>query len=460
MTITYVSYAVDSYDSASPLGSRTVSVNIGTRTNGLLVVGVGLYNTNPSWTPYVSTMTYAGTSMSQATADTISNGATDYITELWYLTAPTNGTNNLVVTFNASQAGRFFIIASWYDGANQTQASVLGNTNKGNGTTDPSVSLTPPEDNCLIVSHYFSEANSELTVGSGETKIAGYDFGGQVSGGSYVIQTTAGAQTVDWSGTDAYWSMCVASFKQLAGSDTALTVADLTCSVTMDAGGTLTVAASMLGVGDLTCAVTTDTPALTVQVSILGVGDLTCAVTADNVTVTLGTGDTELVVQDLTCTANIDEAGTLTVQATITTVDGLTCAVTIETPALTVAASLLGVGDLTAAVTTDTPALTVQAAVLGVGDLSTATTIDAPALTAQAAIQNVGDLTAATTMEEPGLTAQSNLTVADIRVVTYIDGPSTAPAAAGDIGMAGFLGMLFFPRKRGKRKKYYNRQRG
>jgi len=45
MAITYIGSQEDSYNTTPAIGSRTVSINIGTRTNGLLVVGIGLYDT-------------------------------------------------------------------------------------------------------------------------------------------------------------------------------------------------------------------------------------------------------------------------------------------------------------------------------------------------------------------------------------------------------------------------------
>jgi len=53
-----------------------------------------------------------------------------------------------------------------------------------------------------------------LSAGLGETLILDEDWSAQVSGGSYAIQTTAAlTNEVNWVGTDAYWSMAVASFK-------------------------------------------------------------------------------------------------------------------------------------------------------------------------------------------------------------------------------------------------------
>jgi hypothetical protein len=231
VAISYVGALEDATAGASP---KTVAVNIGTRTNGLLVVAVCFYD-NAMSTPAV---TYAGTAMSLASEYPATNGV--YHVALYYLANPTNGNNNLVLTWTGSNLS-MYVLASWYDGVAQT--SPLDQVVTGTGATDPSLNITPTENNELIVSHYFSASNDELAVGSGETKIDGYDWGGDVTGGSYAIQTTAGTQTVDWSGADNTWYMVVASFKQAAAGGA---ISGSTAG-TSSASGALTGAGALAG---------------------------------------------------------------------------------------------------------------------------------------------------------------------------------------------------------------------
>ena len=231
MAITYVGALEDATAGASP---KTVAVNIGTRTNGLLVVALCFYDNSLS-TPAV---TYAGTSMTLASEYPTTNGV--YHVALYYLANPANGNNNLVITWTGTSLA-MYVLASWYDGAAQT--SPLDQVVTGTGSTDPSLNITPTADNELIVSHYYSGANDELTVGSGETKIDGYDFGADVTGGSYAIQTTAGTQTVDWAGVDDTWYMVVASFKQAAAGGA---ISGSTAG-TSSASGALTGAGALAG---------------------------------------------------------------------------------------------------------------------------------------------------------------------------------------------------------------------
>lgn len=266
MAITYVNFDEEVYNSGSPVGSRTKSINIGTRTNGLLIVSVAIFNSSAGVTPDITGITYGGTALSKARDHTYSSGDLDYISEIWYLANPAAGANDRVVTFAAANVGVCQIVTSWYDGAAQT--SVLDNVNSGEGTTDPSVAVTPTMDGCLIVSHYCSEANAVLSVGSGETLIVDEDWTSQTAGASYVIQTTAGAQTMDWAGVNSAWAMSVAAFRPAAGPSP---------SVNDTAGASETVAISaMLSAGINTAETITSVDTPTAQL-------IAEPITADNV---------------------------------------------------------------------------------------------------------------------------------------------------------------------------------
>ena len=198
---------------ASPTSPVTVAVDIGTRTNGLLVVGLGYFASNT----HSISITYGGVALTKIAEQP--NNTAAYSAALYYLAGPTDGANDLVITYTVDSGGalsNLYALASWYDGAAQT--SVLDQQNAGTGSTDPSLAITPTEDNELIVSQYFSADNDVLTVGAGETGINNYDIGNNVYGGSYAIQTTAGAQTIDFAGVDNTWQMVVASFKAAGGA--------------------------------------------------------------------------------------------------------------------------------------------------------------------------------------------------------------------------------------------------
>lgn len=216
MAITFVSSAEQaSTADASPL---TFTFDIGTRTNGLLVVLVAVLD-NVSHTQ--ANPTWAGAAMGTAISE-----IAEVVTNVWlrtaiyYLANPTNGSNTFSVDYDdggADAASSVFICAAWVDGAHQTQASVLDQAVGGTGATDPSVAIVPTQNNEIVFSIYMSNQGALLTA-DGETLIHDHDFGTRVAGASYIIQTTAGSQTMNWTGNDAGWKMVAASFKEAAAA--------------------------------------------------------------------------------------------------------------------------------------------------------------------------------------------------------------------------------------------------
>ena len=220
MAITFVASAEQA--SSTDVTPLTFTVDIGTRTNGLLVVGVSTRDNasnshaNPTWNG--AAMGTAVTGVSEVTTGI-------YVCQsIFYLANPANGSNAFSVDYDdggTDTANTCYIIAAWVDGAHQTQASVKDQHATGTGSTDPSVDITPTENGEFIFAIYHTEADSVLTVGADETLLQEHDFGLACSGGSYAIQGTAALQTINFAGTDDNWRMTVASFKQAAAAATA-----------------------------------------------------------------------------------------------------------------------------------------------------------------------------------------------------------------------------------------------
>lgn len=213
MAITPVSSAESNLTSqTSPL---TFTTDIGTP--DFLVVTCHIVNNT---TFAFDAATWNGDAMSKA-VDVVREAVSGIFhgVAIYYLSAPDAGSNTFSVTVTGdTSVPQVSMVASWYNGAHQTQASVKDQHNSGNGSTDPSLSITPSENNELIIGAYLSEANSVLTVGSGENLLQDHDHGARVTGASYAIQTTATAQTIDFTGVDDEWTMVVASFKQAGGA--------------------------------------------------------------------------------------------------------------------------------------------------------------------------------------------------------------------------------------------------
>jgi len=214
MAITYVGSQEDISVTGSPV---TISVNIGTRTDGLLIVTISGQVGN---TFNISSVTYGGVSMGKFSPF---ESVGLYMAAIFYLADPPDGTNDLVITYTVDFGSSFsfrHIVAAWFDGALQTQGSVLDQTNyyyEGSITVDPTLDITPTEDGELLISAVSSKINSVLTVGAGETLVQDYDQGGNFMAVSYAVQTTAGTQAMNWTGQDA-WAMAVASFRAVAAA--------------------------------------------------------------------------------------------------------------------------------------------------------------------------------------------------------------------------------------------------
>jgi len=204
MAITFVNYQATNLGNGDTSLSDTI--DIGTRTNGLLLCMVHMI---VSGTPSPSA-TYNSVSMSLDVE--YSNGNS----RIWIfsLPAPTDGSNTFTVSFSGNNL-QAELISSWHDGALQTTPFDTSAT--ANGTGIPTVDHTPNNDNELIVSMYYSTANTPPTVGSGETDMGVIDTGSNCSGCSYVIQGTATTQTMDWSdvGADS-WDLATASYQAAA----------------------------------------------------------------------------------------------------------------------------------------------------------------------------------------------------------------------------------------------------
>jgi hypothetical protein len=178
--------------------SDTFNFALGAVTNGLLVVTV---RTRTLGVPSVSGITWNGDALTQAgTAGGVTTGVIRI--QQFYLINPDVGTFDLITTFSADTS-TYYIVPTWWNGA--AQSSVLGAAVTGSGSTDPSIAVTPTEDNALIVGGYISESNNVLTPDSPQALLQEHDFGNTTAGEGYVIQTSAGLQTMSWAGVDDTW---------------------------------------------------------------------------------------------------------------------------------------------------------------------------------------------------------------------------------------------------------------
>ncbi|MBN1421611.1 MAG: DUF2341 domain-containing protein [Planctomycetes bacterium] len=152
------------YDAASNVGTASDSTGLtwSHTTSGserLLIVGVSIQNASSQT---VSSVTYAGTNLTQAGAAT--NG-TAVRSEIWYLVAPATGANDIVVTLSA--AAQFAAGAASFTGVHQT--SPLGTFASATGTgTAPSANVSSAGYELVIDTLAQRNSGSTSTIGAGQ----------------------------------------------------------------------------------------------------------------------------------------------------------------------------------------------------------------------------------------------------------------------------------------------------
>ena len=153
------------FSTTSQATSRTVSVTVGNNLNRLLLVwigggGVAISN---------GTATYNGVSMTRL-AEGTSGSPYYHSCQLYYLVAPSTGTNNLTVTQSGDAHIQITSVVSLY-GAKQSAPTIYNTT--GGFSSNVSTSLTPTtaKDWLMTAGRGHNQASTNqplnLTVGSG-----------------------------------------------------------------------------------------------------------------------------------------------------------------------------------------------------------------------------------------------------------------------------------------------------
>lgn len=198
---------------AGSVGGAPVTTGaIDTTGANLIVVSVSFYNTTaPALTDS------KGNTWTALTARTT---ATNPGVRLFYCYNPTVGSGH---TFTATQAVSFPTIGvSAFSGvAASPFDQESGASTSGAGTTYQPGSITPSENNCLLVTTVSTNTtthtiNSSFVIGGTVDQSGGNHMGGGIA---YKIQTTAGAENPTWSYTaSSSRAAAMASFKAAATS--------------------------------------------------------------------------------------------------------------------------------------------------------------------------------------------------------------------------------------------------
>lgn len=176
--------------------------------NRILIVGVSMLSVAGS---SVTSITYAGTALTKIRNDTSGGGTVR--TELWYLVAPSLGSNTVEVTLSGildNVAGA--VSLNGVDQANPIDAH-NGNTGTATGT-DATMNLTTVAADAMVVDVVATD-DTAITVGAGQT--SRWNVSGTLGSGagSNEPKDTPGSVTMSWTDVGALqvWTISAVSLK-------------------------------------------------------------------------------------------------------------------------------------------------------------------------------------------------------------------------------------------------------
>lgn len=182
----------------------SVTVNPGDTVLAVMIVVVGATLRTggaPSWNGI--TLTQAGSTQQAATSPETS-------VELWYLENPKPAVANVSVP----NSGALTVRVSAVTAISSSGASQFNAANGANGTsTNPAASVTTTADGCFVAA-VLGGGHTDITLGTPAlTQLWETDHGANGSSGQYTVQSTAGAQSTNWThGTSDDWAICNAAF--------------------------------------------------------------------------------------------------------------------------------------------------------------------------------------------------------------------------------------------------------
>jgi len=177
-------------------------------------------NANPSHLP-VTGITYNGVALTKILHKEDTAAENDR-TEIWYLIAPSTGTNNVVINFTDAVDG-CVVAAESYTGVSQTSPLDTSASFTTTSLGPAQVALTTAEDNELIVDAAQTLSSSRtLTTNSGQTQTYNVQNAGQLrAAGGYEVVGAAGSYTQGWAlDASADWIICTAAFKTASSGST------------------------------------------------------------------------------------------------------------------------------------------------------------------------------------------------------------------------------------------------
>lgn len=256
-------------------------------TNRVLIVEVVLQRNAAGTVSTVSGITYNGTAMTRAVRE--NTYATSISTEIWYLVAPSTGTNNVVVTLNNALTNDIVVGARTLYNVDQTTPLVTTTTNS-NFASSISTNVTTSNTGDFIVDALYTYvaptvgANQKLTYSQ-------YANSNTYGVASSETTTTAGVYTMSWTlASSADISHSVAVFQKAASGGGGTTVTPGTASMSITTFAPTVTLGTVLTPGTASLTLSPQTPTVTVNTILTpDAGTMTLTAFAPTVTVSSGT---------------------------------------------------------------------------------------------------------------------------------------------------------------------------
>lgn len=142
-------------------------------------------------------------------------GAAEVTNEMWYLLAPDTGA---AYNFSVPNSGSLTVdLMGFSFNSPQIYPGIDMSTNSGTTTANPSLTLTPMVDNCVLI-NTFSSGNGTVPTGNNRTLLFSTDNGSYTMNAQYAIQTTKSAMAFSWTENSDDVANILAAFREGAGT--------------------------------------------------------------------------------------------------------------------------------------------------------------------------------------------------------------------------------------------------
>jgi len=195
----------------------TFSYTVNSNVNGILILAIQTGDNAGSNHQQPSAVSYNGSAMTFISGASQAVGANQCATSMWYLLAPSTGSNTVSITVpstgSGSGASRIIAYPASYTGAKQTGQPDSSSTNSAGSGTSFTSTTTTVADNCWTLALFFSNQAASPTAGTGTTlRQSSNTIGsGTMYGDSNAVVHPAGSNSMSANGNSGLWTGAIIS---------------------------------------------------------------------------------------------------------------------------------------------------------------------------------------------------------------------------------------------------------